>query len=205
MTYKLFKDDLPDDVEFGPEVAVDTEALGLNNSRDRLCLVQIYFGSGEAFIVHFDSKSTYNSPNLVKLLSDVKILKIFHYARFDMAILQKTFGVRLENVYCTKIASRIARTYSDIHGLKALIREFFNIDISKKEQGSYWGGDDVTEEQLRYAANDVLFLHRIKEKLNVILENENRKDLVNRCFNFLQTRVDLDLLGWANVDVFCHQ
>ncbi|MDR1495172.1 MAG: ribonuclease H-like domain-containing protein [Rickettsiales bacterium] len=205
MIYKLCKNDLPSEVEFGPEVAVDTEALGLNNSRDRLCLVQIYFGSGEVHIVHFDRKSTYNSPNLVRLLSDRKILKIFHYARFDMAIIQKTFGLRLENVYCTKIASKIARTYSEVHGLKALIREFFNIEISKKEQGSYWGGDEISEDQLRYAANDVLFLHRIRDRLNTILENENRKDLVDRSFGFLQTRVDLDLLGWAGVDIFCHQ
>ncbi|MDR2777413.1 MAG: ribonuclease D [Rickettsiales bacterium] len=205
MTYRLYRDDLPDDIRFGSEVAIDTEALGLNNFRDRLCLVQVYFGSGEVYIVHFDKKSTYNSPNLKRLLLDESILKIFHYARFDLAILQKTFGIRIGNVYCTKIASRIARTYSDIHGLKALIREFFGIEISKREQGSYWGGDEISEDQLKYAANDVLFLHRIRDRLNTILENENRKELAERCFSFLPTRVDLDLLGWINVDIFCHQ
>jgi ribonuclease D len=205
MTYKLYRGDLPGEVKFESEVAIDTEALGLNNFRDRLCLVQVYFGSGEVHIVHFDKKSNYDAPNLRRLLSDKGILKIFHYARFDMAILQKTFGIRIENVYCTKIASRIARTYSDIHGLKALVREFFGIEISKKEQGSYWGGDEISEDQLKYASNDVLFLHRIRSRLNVILENENRKELVERCFSFLPTRVDLDLLGWADIDVFCHQ
>ncbi|MDR1425923.1 MAG: ribonuclease D [Rickettsiales bacterium] len=204
MTYKLYKNDLPDSVEFGPEVAIDTEALGLNNSRDRLCLAQIYFGTGDVHIVHFDRKSAYSSPNLERLLSSKNILKIFHYARFDMAILQKTFGIHIDNVYCTKIASKIARTYSDVHGLRILIREFFGLEISKKEQSSYWGGDEISEEQLRYASNDVIFLHRIRGRLNTILENENRKDLAERCFNFLSTRVDLDLLGWADIDIFCH-
>ncbi|GHU29342.1 3'-5' exonuclease [Bacilli bacterium] len=205
MPYALYENDLPDGIEFGSEVAIDTEALGLNNFRDRLCLVQIYFGSGEVYIVHFDKDNTYrSSPNLMRLLTDKTILKIFHYARFDMAILQKAFDIRIENVYCTKIASKIARTYSDVHGLRVLIREFFSMDISKKEQGSYWGGD-ISEEQLKYAANDVLFLHRIRKRLNIILENENRKKLVEECFKFLQTRVDLDLLGWSEIDIFSHQ
>ena len=139
---------------------------------------------------------------MVKLLTDNNVLKIFHYARFDMAILNKTFNIDIRNVYCTKIASKIARTYTDAHGLKAIIKEFFNIDISKREQSSYWGGE-INEEQLKYAANDVLFLHRIKNRLNIMLENEHRKELVEECFNFLPTRVKLDLSGWTD-DIFSH-
>jgi ribonuclease D len=204
MAYHLYEDDLPESIEFGKEVAIDTEALGLNNSRDRLCLVQLCFGGSEVHMVHFKSGSGYNSPNLKNLLSDNSILKIFHYARFDVAILQQTFNILINNIYCTKIASRIARTYSDVHGLRVLVREFFNLDISKKEQNSYWGGE-ISEEQLRYAANDVLFLHRIRDRLNIILENENRKELAEECFKFLHTRVDLDLLGWGDIDIFSHQ
>lgn len=202
--YILYENDLPDDLEFGSEVAIDTEALGLNNYRDRLCLVQIYFGTGKVYIVHFDSKSDYNSPNLKRLLEDEKILKIFHYARFDLALLQKTFGFEVKNVYCTKIASRIARTYTDAHGLKTIVKEFFNMEISKKEQGSYWGSD-ISEEQLKYAANDVLFLHRIRDRLNMMLDNEGRTDLLDECLKFLPTRVKLDLRGWGNEDIFSHQ
>lgn len=202
--YILYENDLPGDLEFGSEVAIDTEALGLNNYRDRLCLVQIYFGTGKVHIVHFDPKSNYSSPNLKRLLQDEKILKIFHYARFDLALLQKTFGIKVGNVYCTKIASRIARTYTDAHGLKAIVKEFFNMEISKKEQGSYWGGD-ISEEQLKYAANDVLFLHRIRERLDMMLENEGRTGLMRECLEFLPTRVELDLRGWGDEDIFSHQ
>lgn len=200
----LHSDDLPANLDLGSEVALDTEALGLNNHRDRLCLVQIYSGSGDVVhMVHFNADSKYESPNLKKLLQDENVLKIFHYARFDMALLQKTFDVRVNNVYCTKIASRLARTYSDAHGLKALIKEFFNTDISKREQSSYWGGN-ISEEQLRYAANDVLYLHRIRNRLNEILESEGRMDLLRECLNFLPTRVELDLRGWTD-DIFSHQ
>ena len=202
--YSLYEDDLPNNIEFGPEVAIDTEALGLNNFRDRLCMVQIYFGTGKVHLVHFSGKSKYKSPNLVRLLTDDNILKIFHYARFDLAILQKTFNIDINNVYCTKIASKIARTYSDTHGLKVLVKEFMNIEISKKEQSSYWGGE-VNDSQLKYASNDVLYLHEIKDKLNEILENENRTELVKECFKFLPTRVKLDLSGWGDMDIFSHQ
>lgn len=202
--FNLYEDDLPDNIEFGNEVAIDTETLGLNNFRDRLCMVQVYFGSGKVHLVHFNGKSKYKSPNLVKLLTNDKILKIFHYARFDLAILQKTFNIDINNVYCTKIASKIARTYSDAHGLKVLIKEFFNVEISKKEQSSYWGGE-VNDNQLKYASNDVLYLHKIKDKLNVILENENRTELVRECFKFLPTKVKLDLEGWGDIDIFSHQ
>lgn len=200
---KYYEDDLPDNLNLGKEVAIDTEALGLNNFRDRLCLVQLTKGDGSVHVVHFGSNSTYNSPNLVKLLTDKDVLKIFHYARFDVAILDKTFNIDIENIYCTKIASKIARTYTDTHGLKVIIKEFFNIDISKKEQSSYWGGS-INEEQLKYAANDVLFLHRIKDKLNAMLENEKRKELAEECFKFIPTRVKLDLSGWLDVDIFSH-
>lgn len=205
MTFNYYKNDLPEGIDFGNEIAIDTEALGLNNFRDRLCLVQISSGNGVVHIVHFDSKSEYKSPNLVKLLTDNKILKIFHYARFDVAILQKTFNVKIDNIYCTKIASKIARTYTDAHGLKVLIKEFFNIDISKKEQSSYWGGNEISEEQLKYASNDVLYLHKIKEKLDIMLENEKRKDLAEACFKFIPTRVELDLRGWIDKDIFSHE
>ena len=205
MTYKYYENDLPDNLDLGKEIAIDTEALGLNNFRDRLCLIQFSSGDGVAHLVHFKSDNNYkNSPNVVKLLTNDNILKIFHFARFDLAILQKTFNIEIHNIYCTKIASKIARTYTDAHGLKALIKEFFNIDISKKEQSSYWGGH-ITDEQLKYASNDVLFLHRIKEKLDSILENENRKELVLECFKFLPTRVKLDLSGWLDIDIFSHQ
>ncbi|MDR2778347.1 MAG: ribonuclease H-like domain-containing protein [Rickettsiales bacterium] len=204
MIYHLYENDLPDAVKFGKEVAIDTEALGLNNFRDRLCLVQLCFGNDEVHMVHFASNADYSSQNLKRLLFDETILKIFHYARFDIAILQRTFNLHIDNFYCTKIASKIARTYSDMHGLKTLIREFFNVDISKKKQNSYWGGD-MSEEQLKYAANDVLFLHRIKDRLNIILENERRKELVEECFRFLHTRIKLDLLGWEDTDIFSHQ
>ena len=202
--YNLYKDDLPEDIDFGNEVAIDTETLGLNNFRDRLCMVQLYSGNGKVHLVHFDNNSKYNATNLIKLLTDDKILKIFHFARFDLAILQKTFGIVINNVYCTKIASKIARTYSDAHGLKVLVKEFLNIEISKKEQSSYWGGE-INENQLKYASNDVLYLHRIKDRLNMILENENRTELVKECFKFLQTRVKLDLEGWGDIDIFSHQ
>ena len=203
MSYILYKNDLPDNLNLGKEVAIDTEALGLNNFRDRLCMVQLCSGDNIAHLVHFDG-SDYSAPNLRKLLADKSVLKIFHYARFDMAILQKTFGFPIENVYCTKIASKIARTYTDAHGLKAIIKEFFNIDISKKEQSSYWGVEP-TEEQCKYAGNDVLFLHKIKERMNFMLEHEGRKDLFENCIKFLNTRVNLDLEGWLENDIFSHE
>lgn len=203
MSYILYKNDIPNDLDLGKEIAIDTETLGLDNFRDRLCLIQMTSGKDEiVHLVHFDGKD-YSAPNLKKLLMKKDILKIFHFARFDMAILQKTFGFPIENVYCTKIASKIARTYTDAHGLKVLVKEFFNIEISKKEQSSYWGVIP-NEEQLKYASNDVLYLHKIKEKLDFILVNENRKTLADDCFKFLNTRVNLDLAGWINIDIFSH-
>ncbi|MDR0611733.1 MAG: hypothetical protein LBG58_16630 [Planctomycetaceae bacterium] len=202
MSYSFYRNDLPDGLTLGREVAIDTETLGLNNVRDRLCMVQLCAGDNVAHIVQFD-KDEYNAPNLRRLLSDEKVLKIMHFARFDMAILQKTFGFKIKNVYCTKIASKIARTYADAHGLKVLVKEIFGMDISKREQSSYWGGD-ISEEQLRYASNDVLYLHKIKDYLENILEKEERKQYVMECFNFLSARVDLDLGGWLECDIFSH-
>lgn len=204
MTYKYYENDLPDNLDLGKEVAIDTEALGLNNFRDRLCLIQFCSGDGIAHLVHFKSNNNYNSSNIKKLLTNDSVLKIFHFARFDLSILQKTFNIEIKNIYCTKIASKIARTYTDAHGLKTLIKEFFNTDISKREQSSYWGGD-MSDEQLKYASNDVLFLHKIKERLDIMLKNENRKELADQCFSFLPTRVKLDLAGWIDMDIFSHQ
>lgn len=203
MSYNLYENDLPNNLDLGKEVAIDTETLGLNNFRDRLCMVQLSSGDGKAHMVHFSNNDYTKSSNLVKLLKDENVLKIMHFARFDMAILQKTFGFPIKNVYCTKIASKIARTYTDAHGLKVLVKEFFNIDISKKEQSSYWGGN-ISEEQIKYAANDVLYLHEIKNHLNAILVRENREELFKSCLTFLNTRVDLDLSGWLDIDIFEH-
>ena len=203
MSYTLYENDLPDNLNLGKEIAIDTETLGLNNFRDRLCMVQLSSGNGDAHMVHFLNNDYTHSPNLVGLLKDESVLKIMHYARFDMAILQKTFGFPIKNVYCTKIASKIARTYTDTHGLKVLVKEFFGMEISKREQSSYWGGS-LSDEQVKYAANDVLFLHEIKKHLEDILEREGRKNLVKRCFEFLNTRVDLDLQGWLDIDIFEH-
>ena len=200
--YNLYENDLPNDVIFGNEIAIDTEALGLNNLRDRLCLVQITDGSGVIYMVHFSSNN-YDAPNLVKLLTDDSKLKIMHFARFDVAILQKTFNIEINNIYCTKIASKIARTYTDAHGLKTLVKEVYNIDISKKEQSSYWGGE-INEDQKKYAGNDVLYLHGIKKYLDNILTRENRMDYVKECCKFLKTRVKLDLNGWIDEDIFSH-
>lgn len=203
-TYNLYNGDLPDNLVLGNEIAIDTEALGLNNFRDRLCLVQLTDGNGDVHMVHFDSNDYTHSPNLVKLLTDDSKLKIMHFARFDMAILEKSFNIEINNVYCTKIASKIARTYTDTHGLKVLIREVFGIDVSKREQCSYWGGN-INEEQLKYAANDVLYLHGIKKYLDNILIKEGRMEYAQECFKFLKTRVKLDLNGWLDIDIFAHQ
>jgi ribonuclease D len=202
MGYVFYKNDLPNELNLGGTVAIDTETLGLNNFRDRLCMIQLCSGDDIAHIVQFD-KNCYNAPNLRKLLLDESVLKIMHFARFDMAILQHTFGFEIKNVYCTKIASKIARTYTDAHGLKVLVKEIFNMEISKKEQGSYWGGD-ISDEQLKYAGNDVLFLHKIKNYLDNILLRENRKQYAEECFKFLNTRVNLDLNGWLSEDIFSH-
>lgn len=199
----FYENDLPDGLDLGNEIAIDTEAMGLNNFRDRLCLVQISSGDGTSHLIRFQPNK-YNAPNLKKLLKNNKILKIMHFARFDMAILQKYLGVKLKNVYCTKIASKIARTYTDTHGLKVLVKEILNINLNKQEQTSYWGAKTISCEQLEYAAHDVLYLHKIKNALDEQLEREGRKQLAYDAFKCLNSRVDLDLAGWLEVDIFSH-
>ena len=201
----FFDGDLPDNLDLGHEVAIDTEAMGLNNNRDRLCLVQLTGGDGIVYIVRFQPHQYSKAKNLKKLLANPKVLKIMHFARFDMAILQKYLGVKVKNVYCTKIASKIARTYTDAHGLKALVKEMLGINLNKQEQSSYWGAEKLSGEQLEYAVHDVLFLHELKRKLDEQLEREGRKKLAYDCFKFLNTRVDLDLAGWLDSDIFSHE
>jgi len=203
MQTHLYKNDLPENVTFSNIVAIDTEAMGLNPSRDRLCLIQLYDGEGDCHLVQFDGFD-YNSPNLQKVLSDKNKIKIFHYARFDMAAIKHALGINLENIYCTKIASKIARTYTNSHGLKDICKELLDVEISKKKQSSDWGNISLSKEQITYAANDVVHLHNIRIKLNEILEREKRFELVKACFKFLPTRVDLDLKGWVDKDIFSH-
>ena len=204
MTVRLHRGDLPDLLRYrGAAVAIDTEAMGLDPHRDRLCVVQISPGDGSADVIQIPAGAN-EAPNLTKLLVDGTILKIFHFARFDLAVLYKRLGVMPSPVYCTKIASRIARTYSDKHGLKDLARELLGIDLSKQQQLSDWGAEVLSDAQLAYAASDVLHLHALKDKLDAILLREGRADLAAACFRFLPDRVRLDLAGWAGEDIFAH-
>jgi ribonuclease D len=203
MTIRLHRGDLPDLSGYGAAVAVDTETLGLNPLRDRLCVVQLSAGDGSADVVQFPIGDT-SAPNLVKLLTDPNRLKLFHFARFDLAVLYQTFGIMPAPVYCTKIASRLVRTYTDKHGLKDIARELLGIDLSKQQQSSDWGADTLTDAQVAYAAADVLHLHAIRERLDEMLKREGREQLAAACFAFLPTRVQLDLGGWAEEDVFAH-
>jgi ribonuclease D len=203
MTITLHRGDIPDSIAFGASVAVDTETMGLVNQRDRLCLVQLSKGDGTADLVQIAAGQR-EAPNLVRLLRDTRVEKLFHYARFDIAILQKTFGIMPGPVYCTKIASKLARTYTDRHGLKDLAGELLNVQISKQQQSSDWGAPELSEAQLAYAASDVLHLHAIRDKLDVMLQREGRLALAIECFAFLPTRVRLDLMGWGETDIFAH-
>jgi len=203
MTIRLHRGDLPDLSAYTGAVAVDTEAMGLDPHRDRLCVVQVSAGDGSADVVQIAAGQT-EAPNIARLLADRSIIKIFHFARFDVGILAKTFGVMAEPIYCTKIASRIARTYTDKHGLKDLARELLSIDLSKQQQLSDWGAEQLSEAQVAYAATDVLHLHALKEKLDAILAREGRTELASACFRFLPDRVRLDLAGWADQDIFSH-
>jgi ribonuclease D len=203
MTIRLHRGDLPDLSRYTTSVAIDTETMGLNPHRDRLCVVQMSNGDGSADIVQVP-KAHRDAPNLKKLLADPKITKIFHFARFDLAALYHAFGVMPQSVYCTKIASRLSRTYTDRHGLKDLVREFLNIDLSKQQQSSDWGSDSLSEAQLAYAASDVLHLHALREKLDVMLAREGRTELAKACFEFLPSRARLDLQGWELEDIFAH-
>ena len=203
MTTRLHRGDLPDLSRYGREVAIDTETMGLDPRRDRLCVVQLSPGDGSADVVQIPQDAT-AAPNLVKLLTDPAVTKIFHYARFDMAVLKHRFGIVTGPVYCTKIASRLVRTYTDRHGLKDLARELLNIDMSKQQQSSDWGADKISDAQLEYAASDVLYLHDIKRHLDRMLRREGRLELAETCFRFLPTRIELDLLGWDEEDIFAH-
>ncbi|HEY8269089.1 MAG TPA: ribonuclease D [Xanthobacteraceae bacterium] len=203
MTIRLHRGDLPDLSGYDAVVAIDTETLGLNPLRDRLCVVQLSAGDGSADVVQMPVGDT-SAPNLVRLLSDPKRLKLFHYARFDLAVLFKSFGVMPQPAYCTKIASRLARTYTDRHGLKDLVKELLNVDLSKQQQSSDWGAETLTEAQVAYAASDVLHLHALRERLDEMLAREGREELAEACFRFLPTRVRLDLGGWAEEDIFAH-
>ncbi len=203
MAVHLHTFDLPSDVTFGDAVAVDTETLGLNLARDRLCVVQLSDGDGDAHVVHFPSPE-FDAPVLKALLTAPDTVKIFHYARFDLAILERNLGVMTTPVFCTKIASRLVRTYTDRHGLKDLTRELLGIDLSKAQQSSDWGAPQLTPAQVDYAASDVLHLHKIKAALEDMLDRENRRAMADQCFSFLPTRARLDLAGWGQDDIFAH-
>jgi ribonuclease D len=203
MTIELHESDLPAGLDLGPVVAIDTETMGLNTARDRLCLVQLSAGDGNVHLVRF-RRGRYEAPNLVRLLGDTNRLKLFHFARFDLAVLRRYLGVSVEPVYCTKIASRLARTYTDRHGLKDLCKEILGVDLSKTEQSSDWGAETLSEAQLRYAASDVLHLHELRARLDLMLEREARAPLAVACFAFLPSRAALDLQGWGELDIFAH-
>lgn len=202
MAITLHKGDLPDGLLFGDIVAIDTETMGLDPHRDRLCLVQLSRGDDDAHLVQFTGD--YDAPNLTGLLSDPTITKLFHYGRFDIAMFDKYLGVLTAPVYCTKIASKLTRTYTDRHGLRDLCRELLDVDISKQQQTSDWGAAELTEEQLAYAASDVLYLHRLKAIFDALLEREGRREIAEACFRFLPTRARLDLLGWDQEEIFAH-
>ena len=203
MTNFTYSKDLPEDLDLGQIVAIDCETMGLIPSRDRLCVVQLSSGDGNTHIIQIE-KGQAEAPNLVNLLSNDKILKLFHFGRFDIAILFSTFGVITSPVYCTKIASKIARTYTDRHGLKNLLSEILDVDIYKQQQSSDWGAKHLSKAQIEYAATDVLYLHALREKLNEMLTRENRSELANECFKFLPSRAVLDIKGWNDIDIFEH-
>ncbi len=203
MTIHFYKNDLPDGLDLGPSVAIDCETMGLNPHRDRLCLVQMSSGDGNAHLVQI-AKGQSEAPNLVKMLTDPSVLKLFHFGRFDIAVLDHTFGALTAPVYCTKIASKMVRTFTDRHGLKNLCQELVDVDISKQQQSSDWGADNLNDAQKTYAASDVLYLHRIKEELDRRLAREGRTELAQACFDFLPTRARLDIAGWPEIDIFSH-
>ncbi len=203
MTNHLYQNDLPDGLELGPIVAIDCETMGLNPHRDRLCLVQMSGGDGHAHLVQIE-RGQAQAPNLCRMLADPDVLKLFHFGRFDIAALLSAFGTLAAPVYCTKIASKLIRTYTDRHGLKYLLDELVGIDISKQQQMSDWGAESLTGAQLDYAASDVLHLHALKQRLDDRLAREGRTDLAQACFDFLPTRARLDLAGWPEIDIFAH-
>jgi ribonuclease D len=204
MANHLYKGDLPAGLNLGPMVAVDSETMGLNSHRDRLCVVQLSSGDGHAHLVQLD-RETYAAPRLKALLSDQRVLKIMHFARFDIAAFQRWLGVATGPIYCTKIASKLARTYTDRHSLKELARELLGVEMSKQQQSSDWGASTLTDAQIDYAAADVLYLHSIREKLAEMLTREGRSGLAQACFQFLPARAALDLAGWNEIDIFSHE
>jgi ribonuclease D len=206
MAHHLYKGDLPDSLDLGPVIAIDSETMGLNIGRDRLCVVQLSSGDGSAHLVQMPPAGPdgrLQAPNLARLLTDPNRLKLFHFARFDVAILLHSLGVTTAPIYCTKIASKLVRTYTDRHGLKDLVRELIGVDLSKQQQSSDWGAGTLTEEQVAYAASDVLYLHQIKSRLDEMLAREGRTGLAEACFRFLPTRAALDIKGWPE-DIFEH-
>ncbi|MDB9809075.1 MAG: ribonuclease D [Loktanella sp.] len=203
MANHLYQNDLPDGLNLGPVVAIDCETMGLNPHRDRLCLVQMSRGDGDCHLVQVALGQT-EAPNLKALLEDPNVLKIFHFGRFDIAALLNAFGAVTAPVYCTKIASKLVRTYTDRHGLKNLVQEMLKVDISKHQQQSDWGAPKLTAAQLDYAASDVLYLHKLRAAFNVLLQREGRMDIAQACFDFLPTRAKLDLAGWPEQDIFSH-
>ncbi|MEE2722138.1 MAG: ribonuclease H-like domain-containing protein [Pseudomonadota bacterium] len=203
MAIELHHGDLPENLSFGDSVAIDTETLGLDPHRDRLCVAQLSAGDGDAHLVKF-SPGQIEAPNLAALLADASVLKLFHFGRFDIAVMQKYLGVTASPVYCTKIASKLVRTYTDRHGLKDLCRELLGVEISKEQQSSDWGADELTSQQMTYAASDVLHLHALKSRLDDMLEREGRIETAQACFDFLPARASLDLAGWAEMDIFAH-
>jgi ribonuclease D len=200
---ELHKSDLPDGLDLGNSVAIDTETLGLNPYRDRLCLAQISSGNGVCHAVQF-AAGQYQAPNLKRLLADHSVTKLFHYARFDVAVFRRYLGVVTAPIYCTKIASKLVRTYTDRHGLKDLVKELLGVDLSKEQQSSDWGAPELSEKQLAYAANDVAYLHKLKEVLDAMLAREGRAGIAGACFDFLPIRAELDLAGWNEEDIFAH-
>jgi ribonuclease D len=206
-TIELHHGDLPAGLKLGPVVAIDSETMGLVPARDRLCLVQLSAGDGVCHLVQFPPKppgERLEAPNLARMLTDPATLKLFHFARFDIAILRRSLGVVTQPLYCTKVASKLVRTFTDRHGLKDLCKDLLNIELSKQQQSSDWGAPNLTPEQLRYAASDVLYLHQLKAKLDEMLAREGRTAIAQACFEFLPTRADLDLAGWGEVDIFEH-
>ena len=203
MTVYLHEGDLPADLDLGPVVAVDSETMGLRFRRDPLCVVQLSAGDGDAHVVRLN-RPAYDCPNLKRLLADPKVLKLFHFGRFDIGMFQLHLGVETRPVYCTKIASKLARTYTDRHGLKDVVRECAGVELSKAQQSSDWGAKELTPAQLEYAASDVLYLHAVKTRLDEMLEREGRTELAKACFEFLPNRSALDLAGWDEMDIFAH-
>lgn len=203
MSISCYLGDLPDSLDLGPVVAVDSETMGLSLVRDRLCVVQLSSGDGNAHLVHFPTPD-YDAPNLKRLFTDPNVTKIFHFARFDVAMVKRHLGVLCESVWCTKIASKLTRTNTDRHGLKDLCRDLIGVELSKQQQTSDWGAPELTPEQMAYAASDVLYLHQLKARLDVLLDREDRRAVAEACFRFLPFRAELDLLDWVEQDIFTH-